>query len=97
MHQGDNVEIVLIENEYDPDPYDFTFESTMIYMIRRDGNLSIETDHGLIGLFPLETWTRLLADSGFLLMKSELNSEGCGFFFCLKPADGIRIPITELH
>jgi SAM-dependent methyltransferase len=92
VHQGDDIEIVLIENEYDPDPHDFTFESTMVYLTRCEGHLYIETDRGLNGLFPLKTWTRLLTDAGFRLLESELDSEGCGFFFCLKPNDGMQMP-----
>lgn len=84
-YQNRGVEIVLIENDYDPDPHDSTFESTMIYLIRSKSDLKIESQKGLLGLFPLETWIRLLTEVGFELLKSEQDSNGCDFFLCLKP------------
>jgi SAM-dependent methyltransferase len=85
IHQKENVEIVLIENEYDPDPNDSTFENTMIFLIRRDGKLKVESQKGLIGLFSLETWRQLLVGVGFELLLSKPDSEGSDFFLCKKP------------
>ena len=62
--QGD-VEITLIENAYDPNPGDTTFEATLIYLIRRGGRLQIETDRHLCGIFGLDTWLGLLREVGF--------------------------------
>jgi SAM-dependent methyltransferase len=80
--QGD-VEIVFVENYYDPDPADTTYESTFIYMIRRGGQLAIETDRHLCGLFGLETWLDLLKEVGFrvdLVKGTEENPT----FVCVK-------------
>jgi SAM-dependent methyltransferase len=62
--EGD-VEIVFIENWYDPDPTDTTVEATFVYLIRRGGRLHIETDHHLCGIFRTETWLTLLRETGF--------------------------------
>jgi len=62
--KGD-VEIVFIENYYDPDPKDTSYESSFVYLIRQKGRLVVERDHHLCGIFPVETWLRLLKDVGF--------------------------------
>jgi len=61
----DNIDVVFIENEYDPDPTDDSYEGTMIYLIRQDGRLRVETDHHVLGLFPLEAWRKSLREVGF--------------------------------
>jgi SAM-dependent methyltransferase len=64
--EGD-VEIVFVENAYDPDPADTTYENLFVYLIRRGPgrSLQVETDRHLSGLFPVETWLRLLQETGF--------------------------------
>jgi len=60
-----NVEVVFVENRYDPDPRDTTFEATFVYLIRRGGRLTVETDRHVLGLFPEATWRRSLQAAGF--------------------------------
>lgn len=62
--RGD-VEVVFVENRYDPDPRDTTFEATFLYLIRRRGHLTVETDRHVLGLFPRATWRRTLREAGF--------------------------------
>ena len=62
--RGD-LEVLFVENRYDPDPRDTTFESTFLFLIRRRGRLSLETDRHILGLFPAATWRRTLAAVGF--------------------------------
>ncbi len=59
------MEIVFVENRYDPDPRDTTFEATFVYLIRRQGRLTVETDRHVLGLFPSSVWRRTLARAGF--------------------------------
>jgi SAM-dependent methyltransferase len=68
--QGD-IEITFIENLYDPDPKDTTYETTFVYLIRREGKLEIETDHHLCGIFDLETWLDLLKEVDFQVKQME--------------------------
>lgn len=87
----DNVHIVFIENAYDPDPTDTTFENTFVYLIRRGGSLEIETDRHLAGLFPIETWIELLKGVGFDVRHAKphpafANGEGYPWFVCVRPA-----------
>jgi len=60
-----NTEITFLENYYDPDPADTSFEATFVYLIRVNGQLEIHTDPHLCGIFKLETWQKLLKETGF--------------------------------
>ncbi len=64
-HSKGDATITFIENNYDSDPTDTTYESTFIYLIRRRNELTIETDRHLAGIFPKETWLKLLRETGF--------------------------------
>ncbi len=57
-------EVTFIENLYDPDPSDETFEMTILYLIRESGRLRIERDDWRCGLFPFSAWTDGLAACG---------------------------------
>ena len=83
--EGD-VEIVFIENWYDPDPTDSTVEVTFVYLIRRGGRLQIETDRHLWGIFEVETWLRLLREVGFDVthVPGEMPQDPTTFV-CVKP------------
>jgi len=59
------VEVVFVENTYDPDPTDEQYETTIVYLIRDHGRLRIETDYWTMGIFPLATWRRVLRETGF--------------------------------
>jgi SAM-dependent methyltransferase len=85
-----DVQITFIENYYDPDPEDTTYESTFVYIIRRGGQLAIETDRHVCGLFPVETWGELLGNVGFEVSQlncGPLDSGGTALptFVCVKP------------
>lgn len=62
--QGE-MEVTVIENSFDPEPRDTTYEYTLVYLIRNKGALQIETDRHLCGLFPEATFVCLLEESGF--------------------------------
>jgi len=61
--KGD-IEITFIENLYDPDHSDTSYEATFIYLIRRKGNLEIHTDRHLCGIFRLDILIDLLREIG---------------------------------
>jgi len=69
----DNIEIVFIENYYDPDPNDTTYEGTFIYLIRQNGVLQIETDHHVAGIFPLPLWSDLMKEVGFEVIEDRFT------------------------
>lgn len=61
----DGLDVVFVENVYDPDPTDEQYETTVLYLIREHGHLRIKTDHWTLGLFSLDTWRQVLRDTGF--------------------------------
>ena len=63
----DGLEVVFVENLYDPDPTDEQYETTILYLIRDHGRLRIETDSCTLGIFSLDTWRQVLRDTGFEL------------------------------
>ncbi len=81
-----DVELTFIENYYDPDPADTTYEMTFLYLIRRQGRLTIETDRHLGGIFPLQRWTDLLREVGFDVEPVNTQLEEAPMFVGRKPA-----------
>ncbi|MBU0493991.1 MAG: class I SAM-dependent methyltransferase [Chloroflexi bacterium] len=86
--QGD-VAITFVYHSYDPDQADTTYESTFVYLIRRGGQLQVETDRHLSGLFPLDTWLRLLRDVGFQVAQLEFDEDNVPMFACVKPFEEV--------
>ncbi len=86
-----DTELVYVENQYDPDTSDREYETTFVYLIRQDGRLSVETDLHICGIFPLDTWRRLLREVGFEVRETRFEHsefpEGSSepMFACLKP------------
>jgi len=82
-----NVEVVFVENSYDPNPEDDHYEVTMVYLIREDGKLRIETDLHILGLFDLQVWRETLIEVGFTVREEKTYVErGIEYvtFVCLK-------------
>ena len=61
----EGMELTYIQYSTDPDPLDSTVETVFIYAIKKDGQVTVETDRHVTGLFPLATWHRLLGEAGF--------------------------------
>lgn len=64
-HKSGDTEAVFVENKYDPDTTDTSYETTMVYIVRRKGKLDVYTDLHPCGIFPEKTWMRLLEEAGF--------------------------------
>ena len=90
-HTRPPFEIIFVENSYDPDPEDTSFESTFLYLIRENGELSIETDRHLYGIFSYQTWMETLEQVGFSVEQSWLHLSTfpdeyyIPLFICTKP------------
>jgi SAM-dependent methyltransferase len=69
-----DVEITFVENYYDPDPSDDTYESTFIFLIRRGKKLEVEVDRHICGIFTSDTWHRLLGEVGFEVRRTEFKA-----------------------
>ncbi len=62
----EELELTFMEYAHDPDPTDTTMESIFIYFIKQGGELRVEMDRHITGLFPSNTWMELLEEAGFL-------------------------------
>lgn len=81
------VDVVFVENQYDPDPGDDTFENTILYLIREQGRLRIERDTWELGLFGLADWVRLATAAGLEVHVEEGHEalERLPLLVCLRP------------
>jgi SAM-dependent methyltransferase len=90
-HSKGDVEITFIENDYDPDPTDTSYEATFIYLVRVGGKLEIHNDRHLCGIFKLETWLKLLKEIGFKVIQNKfkhstfIKGESYPILICIKP------------
>ncbi|MEW6051196.1 MAG: class I SAM-dependent methyltransferase [Candidatus Zixiibacteriota bacterium] len=66
MRAGDTL-LTHIEYEYDSDPDDTKNDMILLYFIRQGKALRIEQDHHILGLFPAETWLRIIKACGFIV------------------------------
>jgi SAM-dependent methyltransferase len=90
-HSKGDVEITFVENDYDPDPNDTSYEATFIYLIRVGGKLEIHTDRHLCGIFKLKIWLKLLKEVGFKVIQNKfehstfIKGESYPILICIKP------------
>ncbi len=86
-NSGD-IEVIFIENNYDPVPSDTTYEALILYLIREHGQLRIERDMHILGLFSIDTWRTLLMSVGFHIHEEVYVEDGNAYtqFVCVKPA-----------
>jgi SAM-dependent methyltransferase len=75
-HRKGNVEIVLVENDYDPDPEDTEFECHLVFLIREDGKFRVEVDKHRMGLFELRKILEILNDLNLKTYLYELDFSG---------------------
>jgi SAM-dependent methyltransferase len=84
--EKDGVEISFVEDYNDPDTEDTTFDCTFVYLIREKGELRIELDQHICGIFSLDTWEKVLAEAGFEVIQLTQDPEDdCTAFVGLKP------------
>lgn len=60
-----DIEITVFENNYVLAPPKRGYEATLLYLIRRHGELQIFSDLHLLGLFKLQKWLELINKAGF--------------------------------
>jgi len=83
----ENIDVAFIENLYDPDPTDEHYEATMLYLIRENGILRVETDRYTLGLFSWDTWRQTLSKMGFAVYEGKYVDDENAYtiFACTKP------------
>jgi SAM-dependent methyltransferase len=82
----EDVDVMFIENNYDPDPSDDTFDGLMIYLIREKGVLRIVEDLHKLGLFAADVWTTLLREAGFEIHEDYWRPEPVQTYICVRPS-----------
>lgn len=83
-HEADDLLMTLIENRYDPDPSDSTYEMVFVYLIRQAGEVMIQTDLHVGGIFPATAWLKLLQEAGFEVHTRELEGVAVPFMIGVK-------------
>lgn len=66
----DGVPVTLFGNNYINPFRPHTYEAALVYLIRRQRDLTIHTDHHV--LFPQPTWERVFTDAGFIMQQTIL-------------------------
>lgn len=72
-------ELTVIEYCHDPDPSDTTIESVFFFILNEAGELKIEQDRHVTGLFPAAVWLELLAEAGFAAERITLPGYAGGY------------------
>lgn len=82
----EELDVVFVENQYDSDPTDEQFETTILYLIREQGHLRTEIDRWKMGLFSIETWRQVLCTAGFEVHEGryKADEEEYTVFTCVK-------------
>lgn len=71
-HDGDGRSLRYLEWTRDPDPGDVQYIVDFAYLLRdRDGEVRVEHDRHVCGVFPRDTWLRLIEDVGFRARRHE--------------------------
>lgn len=69
----DDVEITVFENNYIPRAHPATYEATLVYLIRRAGELTIHTDRHVLGLFSRAQWLSVMNNAGLEVTQTPLD------------------------
>lgn len=71
--EKNGVHVTLLENDYASRLRPNTYEATLVYLIRRNGQLSIHTDQHILGLFPERAWQHVLDDAKVAIQQTTLS------------------------
>jgi len=71
--EKDGIHVTVFENNYIPPLRPQTYEAVLVYLIRRRGELTLHTDHHVLGLFPRALWEGVFAEAGFSMQAESLD------------------------
>ena len=71
--EKDGIHVTLLENNYINPFRPNTYEATFVYLIRQQGELTIRTDHQVLGLFSQATWDKVFNNAGITVQKTNLD------------------------
>ena len=77
--ENGDIAVTIQEYLHDPDPQDTQIESIYSYMIEMGGNVRIERDVHINGLFPVSTWIGLLDEAGYRVERVSLPGNEGGY------------------
>ena len=69
----DGIHVTLFENNYINPLHPNTYEATLVYLIRERGELTIQTEQQVLGLFSQEIWNEVFKNAGITMKKSSLD------------------------
>lgn len=88
-HDEEGRALRYLEWDWDPDPNDTTFLVDSVYLLREgDAKVRVVQDHHVCGIFPRDTWLRLLGETGFQVRSATRPVEGdeaSEIFVALRP------------
>ena len=71
--EKDGVHVTLLENNHVDPFHPNTYEAVFMYLIRRQGDLAVHTDHHVLGLFSRSTWEMVFEEAGFAMQSTSLH------------------------
>ncbi len=95
--EKDGVEITIFENNHVSETNSATYEAILVYLIRREGKLTIHSDRHVLGLFSQVEWLSLFQSAG--LRVKRLRRDGAYDRFLLGGGEypmqvfvGVKLP-----
>ena len=85
------LEMTYVEYRFDSDANDTMFETAFVYFLGNKGRLKVETDSGVMGIFPEATWMKLLKSAGLRVMRERFihssfpKGHHWPMYVCVKP------------
>jgi SAM-dependent methyltransferase len=71
--EQENLHVTLLENNYINRYRPDTYEATLVYLIRRRGELTIHTECHVLGLFSQEAWDKVFVEVGVSVTETDLD------------------------
>lgn len=71
--ERDGIQVTVLENNYVNPWRPETYEATLVYLVRRRGELTLHTDRHLLGLFPLAAWEEVFREAGMAMERHGLD------------------------
>ncbi len=71
--EKDDIHLTLFENNYINPFHPDTYEATLVYLIRRQGELTMHTEQHVLGLFSQTIWDDAFKQAGMTMMQKSLD------------------------
>lgn len=71
--EKDDIHLTLLENNYINPFRPNTYEAAFVYLIRQKGELTIHTDHHVLGLFSQAMWDEVFKNAGITMQKTSMD------------------------